>query len=98
MSKYYDKDGKPLELMDWAWKFEDSAYKRIAETRLDNGYWVSTVWMGLNHNFGEGVPLIFETMVFKGSKSDLDCERYTTLQQAEEGHKRMVEKWREAKP
>ena len=47
---------------------------------------VSTVWIGINHNFsGEGPPLIFETMVF-GSEGDLYCERYATEEQAREGH------------
>ena len=91
---YYDKDGKPLELMEWAKLFENFSYKRIGLDELSNGYRVSTVWLGLDHSFGGGKPLIFETMVFKGKgNSDLDMERYSTLEEAVKGHKRIVKKW-----
>jgi len=45
----------------------DPVYKRVAETDLPDGRWVSTVWLGLDHRFGssEAEPLIFETMVFE---------------------------------
>lgn len=56
---------------------------------------MSTVWLGIDHSFGSGPPLIFETMVFssKDDFHDLDCERYSTETQALAGHARMVEKW-----
>jgi len=54
---YYDKDGSPLEMMDWAIKFDQPEYKRIAETSLPDGKWISTVWLGLDHSFGGG-PLL----------------------------------------
>lgn len=96
MSEWYDKDGTPIsDMMTWAKKIEDRSYKRVAETTLSNGKWVSTVWLGLNHQYGDGPPLIFETMVFK-SKNDmneLDIERYSTLEEAKAGHERMVGKW-----
>lgn len=49
---------------------------------------VSTVFLGLNHRFGDdGPPLLFETMVFVGkSGEDLNMERYTTWDQALAGH------------
>lgn len=92
MSSYYDKDGSPLELMEWAKKYDGVEYKRVALTDLPNGKRVS---LGLDHRFGTGAPLIFETMVFESPESfaDLDVERYSTIEQAQEGHERMVEKW-----
>lgn len=33
-------------------------------------YWVSTVWLGMDHGFG-GKPMIFETMVFDKSRPDM---------------------------
>ena len=97
MSRYYDKQGKPLELMEWAQLFEDNAYRRIAETTLPNGTWVSTVWLGLDHNFsGVGSPIMFETMVFPHKDATLDeqeQERYSTLEEALNGHARMVQKY-----
>ena len=43
---------------------------------------------------GDGPPLIFETMVFQAEGFDeQDMERYSTLEDAIAGHKRMVKKW-----
>ena len=47
------------------------------------------MWLGLDHSFLGGRPVIFETMVF-GGPHDGDCERYCTEAQAREGHERVV--------
>jgi hypothetical protein len=98
--RYYDKDTTPIELMDWAHKFEDTEYKRVAETTLPDGTYISTVWLGLDHQFGDGPPLIFETMVFDasmGTMFDGDyTDHYTLLSEAEEGHLAVVLKVRAA--
>ena len=96
MSEYYDRQGNPLTLMQWAAMFETGRdIKRVAETTLPSGRWVSTVWMGLNHRFGDGPPLIFETMVFpsRDDMGDLDSDRYSTEAEALAGHERMVAWW-----
>jgi hypothetical protein len=62
----YDRKGRPLRLLQWGRMMEDLAYRRVAETTLDDGKWVSTVWLGLDHSFGGGERQIFETMVFSG--------------------------------
>lgn len=100
MSDKYRRDGTPYPntqagTLEWAKDHSNLQYKRVAETMLPNGKWVSTVWLGLDHSFGDGPPLIFETMVF-ASKDDLqeeDCERYSTEAQAIAGHDAMVAKW-----
>lgn len=53
------------------------------------------VFLGLDHSFDDGPPLIFETMVFPSESdyADLDCERYSTPAQAVAGHAAMVKKW-----
>lgn len=67
------------------------------ETRFDlktevNGYLVSTVDLGIDHSFGIGKPLYYETMIFKkGSWDDLYCKRYSTEQEAKKGHKKAIE-------
>lgn len=88
---YYDRDGSILTLMEWAGK-NTPAYKRVASTTFADGCWVSTVWLGLNHNFDpDGAPLIFETMVFPSGQWDaIDCDRYTDEASALAGHARMV--------
>ena len=57
----------------------------IGETRI------STVFLGLDHGFGEPVPILFETMVF-GGPLDNECERYATWAEAESGHQAMIER------
>lgn len=93
---YYDRQGMPItETMAWAKKFEDLSYKRVAQTTLPNGRWVSTVWLGLNHQDGDGPPLIFETMVFPNAQDmqELDMDRYSTETEAMVGHAALCAKW-----
>jgi hypothetical protein len=94
-SRCFDRQGQPMELMEWARAMENQEYKRVAETTLPDGKWVSTVWLGLDHNFGGGPPLIFETMVFESPSGDgsLDQDRYSTEAGARAGHEAMVAKW-----
>jgi hypothetical protein len=53
---------------------------------------ISTVFLGLDHNFGQGPPLLFESMVF-GGEDDGEMVRYSTWEEAETGHKLLVEKY-----
>lgn len=60
------------------------------KTEIDD-YLISTVDLGIDHSFGDGKPLYYETMIFKkDSYLDLYCERYSTEEEAREGHKRIV--------
>jgi hypothetical protein len=90
---HYDREGRQISFREWGKLHAVREYIRVAEDTI-GPYWVSTVWIGLNYRFGIGPPLIFESMVFKGDESDLDCVRYSTLEQALEGHARMVEEVR----
>lgn len=51
---------------------------------------ISTVFLGLDHSFFDGPPLVFETMIF-GGPEDGFMNRYSTWKEAEEGHKKAVE-------
>ena len=92
VSPFYDWDGSPLTTEQWAEKFElgknHVANDLVGESRI------STVWLGLDHSFFDGPPLIFETMVF-GGKHDMFQKRYCTEEQAKEGHARVVAMCRE---
>lgn len=56
----------------------------VGETRID------TSFLGINHNFGgEGLPLLWETMVFTG-KMDGYTYRYASSEEAQEGHEKIV--------
>jgi len=76
--------------------FRPSKNRRVAETYIFNPYgkkiWVSTVFLGLDHNFsGYGPPILFETMIFGGPYNTYQ-ERYRTWDEAERGHARAVKK------
>lgn len=92
---YYDREGKQIDAREWVRLFKSDEYKRVALDAV-GPVRVSTVWLGLDHSFnGDSAPLIFETMVFEGD-SDGDCERYTTLTEAQRGHEAMLAKVRSA--
>ncbi len=50
-----------------------------------SGVVVSTVFLGLDHQFADGPPLLFETMVFGGALNDY-MDRCSSYKQAEEMH------------
>ena len=96
MSLYFDRDGAAIDSPTWSGLFGDIAYKRVDRTTVTDTadpmktYDVSTVWLGLDHGFGAGAPLIFETMVFGDGSDEMATERYSTEPQAREGHTAMV--------
>lgn len=54
---------------------------------------VSTVFLGMNHNYNkEGPPIIWETMVFGGSHDQEQDRCSGTREQAEALHKKMCER------
>ena len=89
MIDHYDIDGNLITQHEWGELFSDKTYARIALTDLGDDVHVSTVWLGIDHGFGAGPPLIFETMIFGGPRNE-DTERYTTKEQALAGHNRIV--------
>lgn len=97
MSGRYVLEGKEVvpceDLLKWArWMEEDV---RTVEYNTIGGSRVSTVFLGLDHQFGKGLPLLFETLVFDG-KLDGEMDRYSTWDEAVAGHKAMVERVKEA--
>jgi len=87
---YYNKEGKEISLQDYAKLFEDWNYKRVKVSKVYN-WAISTVWLGLDHSYGENnKPLIFETMVFNEIGDSVDCQRYATLEEAQKGHRKIL--------
>lgn len=107
--KYILKGHKavPASLFEWGgWLETHRKEKIVKQEELPKKWWkfwakplwVSTVFLGLDHNFSmRGEPLIFETMVFRSRENlgEIDMARYSTWEEAEKGHKRMVKKWLE---
>jgi len=90
---FYDRQGNPIDVNKWNEYFGNLDYKIVARDVLDDGKVVSTVWLGTNHNYGDGPPAIFETMIFESEDnfSDLYMDRYSTEAEALEGHKKALE-------
>jgi hypothetical protein len=100
IARKYRRDGTPYPegdegLLEWARDLENFEGRVVRQETLPNGYWVSTVWLGLDHNFRPtGPPLIFETMVINPSGEWEDYqERYSTENEAILGHMRAVEEY-----
>ncbi len=101
MSIFYDMEGRELSMEEWAKTFDsDFTSTRVIErTTLPGDILVSTVLLGIDHNFSdEGPPLIFETMVFAENENDLDMRRYSTKEEAKAGHVEMVKEWTSKHP
>jgi hypothetical protein len=79
-----------VDLLTWANWFE-TADRHIGNDTLSNGVRVSTVFLGIDHNFGlNGPPLLFETMIF-GGPHDQWQNRYATKDEAVVGHAHALE-------
>ena len=92
MQKYILDGKKAIECEDivaWAKWFEKSDRHVAKETIGDVS--VSTVFLGVDHSFGFGPPMLFETMVFGGAL-DQEQERCSTWGDAERMHSAMVER------
>ena len=93
MSAKYILEGKVAvrcdDLLAWgAWL--ENAVRHVADDTIGDVR-ISTVFLGLDHNWNPGgPPLLFETMIF-GGDHDGDCERCSTWEQAEEQHRKAVD-------
>ena len=80
---------KALDLIDWSVWFQ-SADRKIKHTDIRNNVSVSTVFLGIDHDLFNNKPVLFETMVF-GGKFDQLQKRYISIEEAEQGHDKIVE-------
>ena len=90
MDNYILIDGKPVaepDIIKWA-MWRETADTIVKQDRI-GGVFVSTVFLGLDHAFGKGPPMLYETMVF-GGPHDKYQERYCTRDEALAGHARAV--------
>ncbi len=85
-------DGKIVKTKDlllWGRWMEKHSDRVIERTTVD-GVDISTVFLGLDHNWGgNGPPILFETMIF-GGEHDEYCDRCATLAQARKMHTRAL--------
>jgi len=91
MNRYILKDNIPVPEPDlikwgkWMEKADSVAQDKVGEML------VSTVFLGLDHQFGAGEPVLFETMVF-GGEYDGEQDKYSTWEEAEAGHAEILAK------
>ena len=95
MSNWYilDNNNKPIpasitEAADW---LEEGSDRRTVKRDEIGDILVSTVFLGLDHSWTPGgKPVLWETMIF-GGEHDQYQERYTSHEDALEGHEKALE-------
>lgn len=76
------------DLLEWARSMEKR--RHVGDDGPTPGVRVSTVFLGIDHSFGDdGPPVLFETMIFGGPHNE-EQWRYCTWDEAERGHKAAV--------
>lgn len=100
--RYYDRTGRPIDLLEWMSKFEDKEYQLLEATEVCSGVLASTVWLGLDHSWVPETIEIFETMVFvdldeprevlglRFTRDGAECHRWATEAEALAGHRSLV--------
>lgn len=85
---YFDKQLNPISQTQWAEFVKDKSYMRIKMDNITKDTFVSTVWLGIDHSFWNGDPIIFETMIFSDQNKMIDWyqKRYSTLEEALQWH------------
>lgn len=94
---FYDYDGEPISAEEFTGlclgKDHEMVRWRVGVTEVE-GWFVSTVWLGINHRFsGDGPPLIFETLAAHPDHGEI-TRRYSTAEEALAGHNALVEEIR----
>jgi hypothetical protein len=99
---FYKLEGKTTvpvtseEFFLWAATHPDERHAVVSQVGFKDGssgdeVSVSTVFLGVNHRFIPGqAPLVFETMVFGGTMDNSQW-RYSTWEEAEAGHERVLQ-------
>lgn len=91
-----DRKVRPASMSEWSEMFNRTFDRRVGYDEIGEVH-VSTVFMGLDqkahqgcmergdHQFGDGDPLLFETMIFGGEHDDYQV-RTSTWEKAERAH------------
>jgi hypothetical protein len=100
-------DPVPADLLTWGAWFQTADRHVARDGDEGSGWWISTVFLGVDHGFGvSGPPLLFETMIFAPAEPrqsaafvahwDQQCQRYATWAEAAAGHAAIVAEFRTA--
>jgi len=88
---FYLLEGKdPVKCEDMKqWAMEINNQRIVLQTYIGKVF-VSTVFLGIDHSYDGSVPILFETMIFRG-KHDNYQKRYSTWDEAVKGHEEACE-------
>ena len=93
-----DENKNPIPIEDtlqWAKALTDEM-RIVKQTRLNNAF-ISTVFLGINHQFigqDDLPPILFETMIFNDPENPDYQERYCTYKEALEHHEQLVKQYK----
>lgn len=76
---------KEPDILKWG-EWMERSDRHIGNDMIRDNIQISTVFLGLDHNWSGGNPILFETMIF-GGLHDGYQERYYSWEEAEIGHK-----------
>ena len=82
-----DENNKPIRstIVDCGeWLEENPERKAVKQEHIDDIF-ISTVFLGLDHAWNSGTPVLWETMIF-GGEHDQYMDRYSSYEDALEGH------------
>jgi hypothetical protein len=92
------------DLRKWAEWYENVSNRIVRKERIGS-FLVNTIFLGIDHDFGDGGTLLFETMVFDEAELYYDqlvdkhfptaideyTRQYSTWNDAEAGHQKTVD-------
>lgn len=85
----FDFDGNPISMREWSALNEDPARKRVALDHIGDVE-ISTIWIGIDLVAAHRRPRVYETAVFNADGHVIVLARYSTREEAIEGHKRAL--------
>lgn len=91
MTWYILKRGRPVKaksIKHYHYWSLNSKYKNVKQEHIGDVF-ISTVFLGLDHAFPwdeDQTPVLWETMIFGGEHDQSYQERYTSYEDALEGH------------
>ena len=86
------------DILTWGRWMQNAPDRVVKRDEFRNGITVSTVFLGLDHSFGVGEPVLWETMVFGSKTMDHYCERYTSVEAAQRGHQAVIDRLMREEP
>ena len=80
---------EPDMILAARWFSENSERRKVVLTDVSEDCQLSTVFLGLDHSYRGGEPVLYESLWF-GGPNDGDMRRYKTREEAIKGHIEML--------